>query len=122
MRPEDTFLSTVDGGHPWVIITEPDESGEVVCATFTTRRDRSDATTICQAGEHPFFRHETVVAHNQCLQYTTAMIEEYFEDGTFVAREPCAPALLRKVRDGIMASEFTPKYIRAALAASRRDT
>ncbi len=84
MRPGDTFLSNVDGGHLWVIVIEPDESGEVVCATFTTRRDR--------------------------------------EDGTFVAREPCAPALLRKVRDGIVASEFTPKYIRAALAASHRDT
>ena len=106
-------------GHLWVIVTEPDKSGEVVCATFTTSRDRSDKTTICQAGEHPFFRHETVVAHNQSLQYKTVMIEECFEDGTFVAREACAPALLQKVRDGIMASEFTPKYIRAAVAASR---
>ena len=119
MHPGDTFLSNVDGGHLWVIVTEPDESGEVVCATFTTRRDRSDTTTLCQADEHPFFRHETIVAHNQSLQYSTAMIEEYFEDGTFVAREPCAPALLPKVRDGIMASEFTPKYIRTAVAASR---
>ena len=106
-------------GHLWVIVTEPDKSGEVVCATFTTRRNRSDTTTICQAGEHPFFRHETVVAHNQSLQYTTAMIEEYFDDGTFVAREACGFALLEKVRAGIMASEFTPKYIRAAVAASR---
>ncbi len=118
MRPGDTFLSTVDGGHLWVIVTEPNELGEVVCATFTTKRERSDTTTICQIGEHPFFRHETVVAHNQCLQYTTAMIEEYFEDGTFVSREACTPALLRKVRDGLIASKFTPKYIRTAVAAS----
>ena len=111
-------MSNVDGGHLWVIVTEPSESGEVVCATFTTRRQRSDTTTICQPGEHPFFRHETVVAHNQSLQYKTVVIAECLGDGTFISRETCSPALLRKVRDGIMTSQFTPKYIRVAVARS----
>lgn len=102
-----------------MVVTEPNESSEVVCATFTTKRDRSDTTTVCQVGEHAFFRHETVVAYNQSLKYTTGMIEEYLEDGTFVAREPCSTALLQKVRDGILTSNFTPKYIRTAVAGPR---
>jgi hypothetical protein len=118
MRAGDTFLSNLDGGHLWVIVTEPSESGEVVCATFTTRRAHSETTTICQAGEHPFFRRETVVPHNQSLQYRIVMIEEYFGDGTFVPRTPCSPELLQKVRDGILSSDFTPNYIRAAVNAS----
>ncbi len=108
----------LDGGHLWVVVTGPNASGEVVCATFTTRRERSDATTICQGGEHPFFRHETVVLHNRSLMYTTAMIEECVADGTFIMREPCSAALLQKVRAGILLSRFTPKYICAAVNAA----
>jgi hypothetical protein len=114
MRPGDTFLSTLDG-HLWAVVSDPNERGEVVCSTFTTRRDLCDTTTICQAGEHPFFRHETVVAHNRSLLYTIEQLQEYVDDGSFVVRQPCSATLLQKVRDGIMASPFTPKFIRAAL-------
>ncbi|MBV9439131.1 MAG: hypothetical protein JOZ24_03980 [Candidatus Eremiobacteraeota bacterium] len=100
-----------------MIVTEPNQLGEVVCATFTTRRDRSDPTTTCQAGEHPFFRHETVVPHNQSVIYKVSMIEEYLEDGTFVRREPCSVGLLQKVRGFILAMRLTPRYIRAAVEA-----
>jgi hypothetical protein len=70
-------------------------------------------------GEHPFFRHETVVAYNQCAKYDVATIEECLADGTFVPREACSPALLERVVAGISTSPFTPKYIGLAVKAAR---
>jgi hypothetical protein len=117
LRPGDTFHSDLDG-HLWVVLTEPDSQGRVVCVNFTTQHARSDAATVCQAGEHPFFTHETVVAYRFAQRYTTKTVTEYLKTGTFTAKQPCSPALLNKVREGAVRSDFTPKHILAALRQS----
>jgi hypothetical protein len=117
LRPGDTFHSELDG-HLWVVLTEPDASGRIVCVNYTTRHDRSDATTVCQAGEHRFFTHETVVAYRYAQRYTTKTVAQYLEAGTFTVKQPCSPALLNKVREGALRSDFTPNHIISALRRS----
>jgi hypothetical protein len=117
LSPGDTFHSDLDG-HLWVVLTEPDPEGRIVCVNFTTRHPRSDATTVCHPDEHRFFRHETVVAYRYAQRYTTRTVAEYLKGGTFTAKEPCSPALLKKVRDGALRSDFTPNHIVSALRDS----
>jgi hypothetical protein len=117
LRPGDTFHSELDG-HLWVVLTEPDDSGRIVCVNFTTRQAWSDSTTVCQAGEHRFFAHETVVAYRYAQRYATKTVEKYLKAGTFTAKEPCSAALLKKVRDGALRSDFTPNHIVSALRFS----
>lgn len=117
LRPGDTFHSELDG-HLWVVLTEPDSQGRIICVNFTTRHARSDAATVCQPGEHRFFTHETVVAYRYAQRYSTKTVTEYLQAGTFSAKEPCSSALLEKVREGALRSDFTPNHIISALRRS----
>ena len=40
--------------HLWVVISLPDEIGEVVVVNLTSHRDNKDQSCVIEAGEHPF--------------------------------------------------------------------
>ena len=89
-----------------------------MCVNFTTRHVRSDTAAVCQADEHPFFTHETVVAYRYARRFTMKTVADYLKGGTFTAKQPCSAELLNKVREGALHSKLTPNYIVAALRGS----
>ena len=113
--PRERRSSRIFDEHLWVVVTEPDDSGRVVCVCFLTQREWTDPTTICAVGEHPFFKEPTVVGYNFAAQYTVRRILKNIEGGSFTKKQPCGSVLFEKIRDGLRKSDRTPKYILAAL-------
>jgi hypothetical protein len=111
----DTFL-TGDGDdeiyHLWIVITPPSE-GEVVTVSVTTALKRSNRLVVLNAGDHPFIRHESVVAYNYSKIRLVSDIQLLISTHSAKRREPVSPELLEKVRAGLVDSDFTPNGVRA---------
>ena len=110
----DTFLTGDDddeGYHLWIVLTPPSE-GEVVTVSVTTLRKRSEKLVVLQAGDHPFIEHPSVVAYAYARIRTVQTIETAIVNGTAKKREPASRALLKKVRAGLVDSDFTPNGVR----------
>ena len=110
----DTFYAGEtedDEPHLSVIITPPSE-GEVVTVSITTRRRKSEALVCLNVGDHPFIKHESVVAYAYSRTRSVDDIESAVQSGNAILREPVAPALLKRIRMGLRDSDFTPNGVR----------
>lgn len=67
---------------------------------------------VLQAGEHPFIQHPSVIAYAYSRIRTVDAIETAITNGAAKKREPASPALLKKVRAGLLDSDFTPNGVR----------
>src|SRR6266496_4718509 len=112
----DTFYADdelTDDGEPhlWIIVTPPTD-GEVVTVSITTRRKRSETTVVLQSGEHPFIRHESVIAYSFSRIRLVEEIERAIANGTARKREPVSEKLLQRAKNGLADSDFTPNGVR----------
>jgi hypothetical protein len=110
----DTFLAgdtEYDQYHLWIIITPP-AAGAVVTVSLTTRRKLSDPLVVIKPGEHPFVKCESVVAYRYASVRHVADIEKAISNGTAIKREKASAEILRRVRLGLLESDFTPIGIR----------
>jgi hypothetical protein len=111
----DTFLIEDEDGldrHLWIVITPPTE-GEVVIVTVTTQRKRSETLVVLRKGDHPFIVHDSVIAYAYSRIRAVDDIESAIENGTAKQREPVSEAVLKKVRAGLIDSDFTPNGVRS---------
>lgn len=110
----DTFLTgdeQEDTLHLWIVLTPPSE-GEVVTVSVTTKRRRSETLVELHPGDHPFIVHDSVIAYSYARIRTVEEIEVAVASGAARLREPVSPELLRRVRNGLIESDFTPNGIR----------
>jgi hypothetical protein len=109
----DTFLTADEDEdwHLWVVITPPSE-GEVVTVSVTTRRNRSETLVVLQPGDHPFIRHQSVVAYSFSRVRMVEDIEAAIASGAAKQREAVSHELLIRIRGGLVDSEFTPNGVR----------
>src|ERR1700674_5790045 len=104
----DTFYAgdtEDDEPHLSVIITPPDE-GEVVTVTVTTLRLRSEKLVRLNKADHPFIRHESVIAYSYSRIRAVDEIESAIQSGNATLREPVTPELLKRIRMGLRDSDF----------------
>ena len=111
LAPGDTFYSSIDE-HLWIVLTEPDEDGGVVCVCFVTQKQYTDPTVVCEPGEHPFIKRPTAVAYRFAERFSLKRIKSNLSGGSFTKKERCSEVLFRKIYDGILVSDFTPNRIR----------
>jgi len=110
----DTFYAgdtEDDEPHLSVIITPPSE-GEVVTVTVTTRRRKSETLVRLKVGDHPFIKHESVISFFYSRIRSVDDIESAIQSGTATLREPVTPELLKRIRRGLLDSDFTPNGVR----------
>lgn len=115
MKAGDTFLAGKDEDeklHLRIVVTEPNAEGEVAVVSVTTRRNRSEGLVVLQVGDHPFIRHESVIAFAYAEITSVAGIERAIAAGTARTREPASVALLKRVQAGLLDSDFTPNGVR----------
>jgi hypothetical protein len=110
----DTFL-TGDGDennfHLWVIISPPSQ-GEVVTVCVVTAHKRSERLVVLNAGDHPFIRHESVIAYGHSQIRAVCDIEAALTAGIAKQRESVEEKLLKRIQAGLMESDFTPNQVR----------
>jgi hypothetical protein len=120
MECGDTFIiedADEEGEHLHVLLTSPSLAGEVVTASISTRRTRSEALVCVHPGEHPFIRHESIVAYKFSAIRTCAAIEAAVRDKAARPKGKVSPELLKKMQAGLLDSDFTPPGVRAYFVA-----
>jgi hypothetical protein len=108
----DTFL-TGDGSedlHLWIIITPPTE-GEVVTVCMVTAHKKSERLVVLNVGDHPFIKHESIIAYRWSRIRAVDEIETAFLTKAAKQREPMSESLLKKMQNGLLDSEFTPNGV-----------
>lgn len=118
LKPGDAFLlpkPNEDVSHLWIILTSADpENGRVIIVNFTTRRPHSDTTVIIHPREHPFVVRPTVVFYADARLVLLSDIEAAIQQGITRPHEPLAPALLKRVQEGLLRSPHTSGKIKTA--------
>jgi hypothetical protein len=110
LRPGDTFHSSLDG-HLWVVIAESKDRTELICVNFTSQEDYKEQTVVCEANEHPFLTHTSVIAYNYARRFKKTTVQSYLGTSTFKKKAACKEKLLAKICDGMNRSEHVPKHV-----------
>lgn len=111
----DTFLTgdgDEDNFHLWIVLTPPSE-GEVVTVCMVTAHKRSERLVVLNKGDHPFVQHESVIAYRFSQIRSVEDIQELLRSGAAKPRDPVNPELLKRIRAGLLDSDFTPNGVRA---------
>ena len=72
----------------------------------------SETLVVLRPGDHPFLRHDSVISYAYSKITTVEAIETAILNGTAKLREPVSEAVLRRVRAGLLDSDFTPNGVR----------
>lgn len=115
MQAGDTFLAGKDEDeklHLRILVTSPNAQGEVAVVSLTTRRRGSETLVVLHPGDHPFVRHESVIAFSWSEIANVARIERAIAEGNARRREPVSAEVLERIRAGLLDSDFTPNGVR----------
>jgi len=116
MNCGDTVLIPAPGSGPishlWIIVTQPCPITHLcVLVNITTLRNAQDQTVTLGPTDHPFVRHQSAIRYSDAQFADVRTLRHDLASGIIVAHQPCSPATLRLVQDGIYASPYTPKKI-----------
>src|SRR5580698_3439680 len=112
----DTFMFADENdpkGHLRIIITKPNEQGEVVTVPVTTRRKYSDAIVPLEANDHPRITHSSVVEFAYAKVMTILEIEALIKSYDAKRKEPMDEKVLDRCRKGAVESDNTPNGVRS---------
>lgn len=113
MNPGDTIFSI----HLWVICSGPQPPDDAVVAFNLTSKDwDSDTSCVIQAGEHPYVRHESVIAY----QYGELFRPDHIARLKLLAPreyDPVSPELLLRIQQGAVASPDTREQLKKIMRA-----
>ena len=101
--------------HLWVVISDANEEADVVVVMLTTLRARSDTTCVIQACEHPWIKHQTVVAYNIAEWQSVTRLEQLIAQRMVALQPPLSAGLLLRIQQGALDSSRTPSRIKRAI-------
>lgn len=107
----ESFIASVArrDGHLWVVITEPSPRNYIALVNLTTRRPPCDDSCIVTVGEHPFVRHESVVAYRHARMIDSDLLASQ------VQHQPASLALVRRMQEGALVSDYTADKVKAVV-------
>ncbi len=79
---------------------------------ITTRRPTSDSTVILTPGDHPFVRHESVVAFEHASLFKVEKLERGLTNGSLSKYPDISDSLFTAVKQGLLSSPRTPQNIK----------
>jgi hypothetical protein len=101
--------------HLWVVVTEPNDDGDIVVVMLTTLRGRSDTTCILEAGAHPWIKHDTVPAYQIAEWQSVERLQRLIDQKLVIVRDPLSAALLLRIQQGALESSRTVPRVKAAV-------
>lgn len=110
MRAGDCFLIGGHGltPHLWIVLTQPSgDPARVLIASCTFRKPWSDDTILLHRGDHPFIRHETVIAYTEIRIVEARVIEFQLGLGKVTRRERMRRTVLDRVVEAVLTSTNT---------------
>ncbi|WP_371436577.1 hypothetical protein [Polaromonas sp.] len=76
----------------------------MACVSSVQPHLNNENACLLSAGEHPFIAHDSFVDYRFTRLEAAEAIEKGIASGVFVQKEDCAPALLKKIIAGALAS------------------
>jgi len=109
MNEGDTFtLVDVADHHLWVIISDPViDDQNVLFVNFTSWDSYEDQTVILDVWDHPFIKHRTCVAYSRARVSADVALQRLATANRLALHDPASDDLLKKLRDGAVASNRT---------------
>ena len=100
------------GTHLWFVLTDPDpDTRLVVMVMLVTERTHTDRTVRLEVGDHTFISRATNVDYGGCRFVPLTKLERALETRRASLNSDASTALLRKLREGLLASSHTPHAI-----------
>ena len=99
--------------HMWIVLTEPDGNLDVVIVNVTSLKNHLDQTAILKVGDHSYIKHDSVVlyADARIVPVTPIVDGLNLKTPLFRQLDPCSVELLKRISNGIFASDFTPNKV-----------
>lgn len=105
--------------HLWIVVAITLDP-EAVIFNVTTRRADSDLTCILQPSDHPFIKHESVIAYRRGQLITDAIFERLQRSGCII--QPSASIeVVKRIRDGAIGatrSKFISPKLQTIISAN----
>ena len=99
--------------HLFVVLTAPEGIPPVVImVNITTRRPTSDATVVLTPSDHPFVKHESVVAFEHALIFDVSKLENGLTAGLLTKYSDISDSLFVSIKKGLLISPRTPQDIK----------
>lgn len=118
MKLGDTYL--LIKGHLWVVASTRASDGSVVMFMLTSRKPHTtDLNCLILAGEHPFVKHDTVVAYE--LGKIMSVADQQFiiqRPGLVPPQQPVSELLLERIQKGALQSDLTAQKIQTVIEVS----
>lgn len=102
--------------HLFIVCSNPSEAGEVVLATVSSwKNDLCDSTCILETGCHPFVRRKSHILYRKSRIETVDALAKGVASKEIVSLDPADKTLLERITHGVIASEHTPRKVKALM-------
>ena len=117
MKTGDTFVLRLPNKipHLWIIISDPNPNNEIVIVNVTTSDLSMDNACIIKHGDHPFIKHESVIAYYHALLMSVDKIAEWKSKHYLESWPSVKYPLLKRIQQGAIDSEYTPQKIQGII-------
>lgn len=118
VRCGDTFLlfdeeNPAEKAHLHLVITDPDDQGQCVLVSVTTRRAKSDTMVCLNAGDHPFLTHPSVITYAYSKVLSVSKITEMIANGDATPKEPADAKIVARAQSGMRETDRAPREVKA---------
>lgn len=114
----DTFMFDDDEdvtGHLHIVITEPNDKGEIVTVPVTTLRRHSETIVTLNKGDHPRITHPSVISFTHSRIRTVSQIDALIKNYDATKKPSMDENILERCRKGALESDNTPNDVRSFL-------
>lgn len=116
----DTFIPryTKREGHLHVVVTIPDDDGQIAVVNLTTLRAGSDTCCIVRSKEHAWVRHDSVALYSQARLVDGELMERALTQGAAFSHEAVGDSLLDRIQRSALRCDQTPPLVVEAIEST----
>jgi len=103
------------GCHLWVVISEPDSEGMVVCVNLTDSNNYPDSSCHLKVGDHAFITKPSAIMYKKARMWKDADIDDRLVSGKIIQHEDFRPDIIKLVIDGALRSDDLPPFLHAQI-------
>ncbi len=103
--------------HLHVVISDPNESKQIVLVSVTTERAKSDTMTRLEAGIHPFINDPSVIAYNYSKMMTCDQLQKMIDAGDAIPKPDAAEDIVRRAQAGMQETRRAPREVQECFLA-----
>ncbi len=122
MQVGETFLDlkATTPPHLWIVCSNPNANGDVVIVNLTKLHAGTiDDTCVLQRGDHPFVSTDTAVRYQSADVKPVRELEAKIQKGDCKHHQPASDQLMTRIREGAVASDYTPNRVKRAVMTCR---